>query len=92
MDHKRKTFNHELNITGELDYPLKSDIIVSVVVENGEYNLKLTSVPTDNKMTQHAHTAAMLLSQGDLLIKLGQKLLTELGANNESETYKTLNL
>jgi hypothetical protein len=92
MNHKRKTFNHELNITGELDYPLKSDIIVSVVVENGEYNLKLTSVPTDNKMTQHAHTAAMLLSQGDLLIKLGQKLLTELGANHESETYKTLNL
>ncbi|WJX76634.1 hypothetical protein P8452_60028 [Trifolium repens] len=75
----------------ELDYPLKSDISVSLVVENGEYNLKLTSVPTDNQMTHHAHTAAMLLSQGELLCKLGHKLLSELGTHHESKTYRTLN-
>ncbi|GAU27469.1 hypothetical protein TSUD_161550 [Trifolium subterraneum] len=76
----------------KLDYPLKSDIHINLVVKNGEYNLKLTSVPTDNKMTKHAHNAAMLLSQGELLCKLGQKLLSELREHNESETYRTLNL
>ncbi|XP_045795489.1 uncharacterized protein LOC123889996 [Trifolium pratense] len=76
----------------ELEYPLKSDISVTLLVENGEYNLKLTSVPTDNKMTNHAHTAAMLLSQGELLCKLGHKLLSDLGAHHESKTYRILDL
>jgi len=65
---------------------------VNLEVKDGEYNLKLTSVPTENTKTEHAHIAAMLMSQGELLRKLGEKLLSQLGMSYESEIYKSLNL
>ena len=65
---------------------------VNLEVKDGEYNLKLTSVPTENTKTEHARTAAMLMSQGELLRKLGEKLLSQLGMSYESEIYRSLNL
>lgn len=64
-------------ITEKFD-PESSAIRVSLEVNKGEYNLNLRSVPTDNAMAEHAHTAAVLVSQGELLRKLGLKLLSKL--------------
>lgn len=65
---------------------------VNLEVKDGEYNLKLTSVPIENTKTENAHTSAMLMSQGELLRKLGEKLLSQLGLSYESEIYRSLNL